>query len=318
MSDNIYKLMKKNLNEIKKLSYPIESFTDLETMTEVDNDEFLYEKGRDDDPEDRFLRGKSHTVDDYVNYAKGISEKIFIFTFDAKDTNSPITKKIKEFVDESDSQGATFSSSWPMPETAIDVSEIRSRFPEISSYVEEKISESGEKLEDVIIIFMHVGRKFSSFQIRNPIFLLHDFYHAAEINFDYEDEWNIQDIILNFCRKLYVTKENAETLIPSIRDVPIKVTDIYPNDFSMSILKERFRSSIADHEGHIFSLAVSKQEGFIDLPETIRGTRNKKIVFADPEGIGREERSRELEKILYDFSNEIISKLTGKFYFSVL
>ena len=65
-------------------------------------------------------------------------------------TNSPITKKIKEFVDESDSQGATFSSSWPMPETAIDVSEIRSRFPEISSYVEEKISECGEKLEDVM------------------------------------------------------------------------------------------------------------------------------------------------------------------------
>jgi len=318
VSDNIYKLMKKNLNEIKKLSYPIESFTDLETMTEADDNQFLYEEGRDNDSEDRFLRGKSHTVEDYVKFAENISQKIFIFTFDARNLENPMTQRLREFSVSNDMTGPRFSSSWPMPETAIDVSIMKSKFPEISRYVEEKISESDEKLEDVIIIFMHVGKKFSTFQIRNPLFLLHDFYHAAEASFDYEDEWNIQDIVLNFCTNLYVEKQKSETLIPPFKNVPMKSTDVYANDFCMEILNERFHSDIADHEGHIFSLAVSRHKDFINLPEVVTGARDKKLEFAYYEGIGPDERSRQLEHILSNFANDIISKLTGKFYFTVL
>lgn len=167
--------MAKNLIKIKKFSAPIEGFFDADTTEEYSGK--IYEgkeEGKVDDA-DRYFSDVSHTTDEYIDYAKNISEKIFVFTFDPYDMKNEFGNKLYKyfFHERREKSGYFWRNGWPKVEMVKDISMLND-FPEIKNKIEQEISKSGESLNDVIVIIMSSGGKDEeSQQNRNPLFSIH-------------------------------------------------------------------------------------------------------------------------------------------------
>jgi hypothetical protein len=312
MSDEIYKLMKKNLKEIKKVSAPIEGIFDAES----DNEEIIGElySGRDEHKDfDRPLQPTSHTTEDYIEYAKNIAEKIFIFTVDVK-SESPTVKRLLDAIQSRvtpiEKERQFFGKNIPRIEISFPISFLDS-FPEIKQTVESKLS--GEKLEDVIVIFMNSGRKTAFHQERSPLFLIHDLRHA--IFYMYKGiTARFSKYIANFMSSIYRQNDGSRFNIEDDMEDPSKFLEIFSD--------LRIRRHVVDFEYHLFSLALAYQSGYIKFPESFKITpyddRDPELTFYYDSEKTKEDAEKEFEETILKFSNSEISKAKGRVMFSLI
>jgi hypothetical protein len=278
---------------IRKLGYPIESVFDAEDLeSQVSESSTMY---RDDSG-----FGNEGSVEDYKKMFELVGESIFVIRFDlSKDSN------VKSFV-----RKHNFNTTYGYenieegkPLSVLD------ELPEIKNIIQEECIRIGINFSDAIVLFLSSGKKLKAYQDRSPLFLLHDFAHAAEGN-----DANISAKRGGF-ELMELISEEYENMYANKSGYRLKITD-YKNVLNIVTKIDVGDGHILDFENHIFAMSLSGLKGYMNVPETIMP--GSKHVYYYSNAKTREAAAEDLEQKIKTFCEEIMSLLKGKVLFSII
>jgi hypothetical protein len=251
MSDEIYRLMKKNLFQIKSAT-PIEGFYDANTMEEKADEEIF-------DESEEYAPGKliQYKVKDYKQTFAKVLENIFVFFVDPEKLDNPVGEFLIRFAG-SPKPEIKFRN---IEDAIMPISYLR-YVPELQNFVKQKAEESNIKLEDSILLFLSSKKEFAALS-KSPEFIMHDIGHtvsSGEIGLDASRK--IERFFMEKIAEMYINENTQQPLsqtpelIPYIYSAKGKFMDRAENIMSVS-----------DWGNSLFAKAMSGRKGYVSLPE---------------------------------------------------
>ena len=327
MSDEIYKLMKKNFSNIKKFSYPIEMIYDLEEDSEASGRIYSEEGGHVRNT-DEF----SHTAEEYIQYAANISESIFVFLLDLGEDKSGYVRKFAEYFsnietldkDNFKNNYADIDSDTGLPELGrAKRYTFLNRFQKLKNIVESKISEKGKRLEDCIVIFLNKGSLLGS-DTRNPAYFIHDIYHAYEFSLGLEnpEKINILKEIFKYYSEYYFNANN-QSLSSLFGENFDYNSDVLFRESGISSQILNFETkNISDWQNHLFAYSLINISGNI-IPRyklnIKKGLGSEEFTFMPSSEISSpEEFVEKIEEDIYKMCQDVVSDMKGSVIFNFI
>lgn len=165
MSDEIYKLMKKNLSNIKSAA-PLQGFYDAETLEEKPED-FIFNEDV----------GEKYKVYEYKKHFRKVLENVFMFYLDKNDF---YTDTGKELISAATTDRYGKDQFAAVEDIELDLSFL-DRLPKIKNFLISECERAGLKFKDIIVLFVYSERASAGLSY-SPEFLLHDIGHTISIH----------------------------------------------------------------------------------------------------------------------------------------